>query len=52
MNSPPAAESLLRDAISENPAIMDKEHTADNWQSLTLDFEMKNDKGERQVSLC
>ncbi|HIA6824321.1 TPA: haptoglobin-binding heme uptake protein HarA [Staphylococcus aureus] len=41
---PPADESL-QDAI-KNPAIIDKEHTADNWRPI--DFQMKNDKGERQ----
>ncbi|HDC5631528.1 TPA: haptoglobin-binding heme uptake protein HarA [Staphylococcus aureus] len=42
---PPADESL-QDAI-KNPAIIDKEHTADNWRPI--DFQMKNDKGERQL---
>lgn len=41
---PPADESL-QDAI-KNPAIIDKEHTADNWRPI--DFQMKNDKGEKQ----
>ncbi|HDC8130420.1 TPA: haptoglobin-binding heme uptake protein HarA [Staphylococcus aureus] len=41
---PPADESL-QDAI-KNPAIIDKEHTADNWRPI--DFQMKNDKVERQ----
>lgn len=41
---PPADESL-QDAI-KNPAIIDKEHTADHWRPI--DFQMKNDKGERQ----
>ncbi|HDC9308619.1 TPA: haptoglobin-binding heme uptake protein HarA [Staphylococcus aureus] len=41
---PPADESL-QDAI-KNLAIIDKEHTADNWRPI--DFQMKNDKGERQ----
>ncbi|HCX2527444.1 TPA: haptoglobin-binding heme uptake protein HarA [Staphylococcus aureus] len=41
---PPADESL-QDAI-KNPAIIDKEHTADNWRPI--DFQIKNDKGERQ----
>ncbi|CDR25902.1 NEAT domain-containing protein [Staphylococcus schweitzeri] len=41
---PPADESL-QGAI-KNPAIIDKEHTADNWRPI--DFQMKNDKGERQ----
>lgn len=41
---PPADESL-QDAI-KNPAIIDKEHTADNWRPIY--FQMKNDKGERQ----
>ncbi|MCS5350035.1 NEAT domain-containing protein [Staphylococcus aureus] len=41
---PPADESL-QDAI-KNPAIIDKEHTADNWRPI--DFQMKNEKGERQ----
>ncbi|HDC6243105.1 TPA: haptoglobin-binding heme uptake protein HarA [Staphylococcus aureus] len=41
---PPADESL-QDAI-KNPAIIDKEHTADNCRPI--DFQMKNDKGERQ----
>ncbi|HDB5298048.1 TPA: NEAT domain-containing protein [Staphylococcus aureus] len=41
----PAADESLKDAI-KNPAIIDKEHTADNWRPI--DFQMKNDKGERQ----
>ncbi|MFA1037539.1 NEAT domain-containing protein, partial [Staphylococcus aureus] len=41
---PPADESL-QDAI-KNPAIIDKEHTAYHWRPI--DFQMKNDKGERQ----
>lgn len=41
----PPADEPLQDAI-KNPAIIDKEHTADNWRPI--DFQMKNDKGERQ----
>ncbi|HAU5943325.1 TPA: YSIRK-type signal peptide-containing protein [Staphylococcus aureus] len=41
----PAADESLQDAI-KNPAIIDKEHTADHWRPI--DFQMKNDKGERQ----
>ncbi|HCY0780661.1 TPA: NEAT domain-containing protein [Staphylococcus aureus] len=41
----PAADESLKDAI-KNPAIIDKEHTADHWRPI--DFQMKNDKGERQ----
>lgn len=41
----PAADESLKDAI-KNPAIIDKEHSVDN--SRPIDFEMKNEKGERQ----
>lgn len=41
----PAADESLKDAI-KNPAIIDKEHSVVN--SRPIDFEMKNEKGERQ----